>query len=165
MVLLLYLPPVVINLGLAWLFGHTLVGRRTPLIAQLVRLLHAPGAVLDAGVVPYARRLTFAWAALFVALAITNAALALFATPDGVLLLAGVGTPLPVPREWWSVFANFANYAIVVAFFVAEYLYRQQRFPDQPYAGFVDFCRRAAAAGPVLLAHGPDARRNPPGSP
>src|SRR5262249_3772265 len=39
----LFAPPVLVPAFFAWAFGHTLAGGQTPLIAQLVKLLHAPG--------------------------------------------------------------------------------------------------------------------------
>ena len=44
-VLPLYLPPVLVPAFLAWVFGQTLLPGRTPLIEQLVHVLHAPDAV------------------------------------------------------------------------------------------------------------------------
>src|SRR5450755_1138255 len=38
--IVIFLPPIVVNVGLCWLFGHTLVGGRTPLVVRMVRLLH-----------------------------------------------------------------------------------------------------------------------------
>ena len=48
-VLPLYLPPVLVPAFLAWIFGQTLLPGRTPLIEQLVHVLHGPAErVLDA---------------------------------------------------------------------------------------------------------------------
>jgi uncharacterized membrane protein len=147
----LYAPPVLITAGMAWLFGHTLRAGSRPLIERLVRLLHAPDEVLDPAIAPYARRLTLAWTLLFVALSAVNLALALCASPGGLLLAAGVEPPVRVPREVWSLFANLLNYVILVAFFVVEYAYRRYRFPQQPYDGIVDFTVRAMKVGPQVF--------------
>lgn len=160
-VLPLYAPPVLVNVALAWLFGHTLRSGSVPLIERLVRLLHPADEVLDAAIPPYARRLTLAWTVLFAVLAIVNLALALVATPGGVLESAGIASPVGVSREVWSLFANVLNYAIVVAFFVLEYAYRRRKFPQQPYRGIVDFVLRAAAVGPRLFASAPRATAAP----
>ena len=133
-VLPLYLPPVLVPAFLAWIFGQTLLPGRTPLIEQLVHLLHGTGEVPEDAALVYARRLTLAWTVLFVGLASTNLALAVFAEP-----------------EQWSLFANLIAYVIVVAFFVVEYAYRRRRFPQQPYRNLLDFIRRMAAAAPQLL--------------
>jgi len=147
----LFAPPVLVPAFFAWVFGHTLAGRQTPLIAQLVRLLHAPGDAIDAAVWPYARRLTLAWALLLAALATINLLLAALVVPDGLLAAAGVTPPLAVSMEVWSLFANLLGYLLVAAFFLVEYAYRRRRFPQQPYRNFFDFLARTIAASPRLL--------------
>lgn len=149
---LLFLPPIAFNAFMAWLFGHTLLHGRTPLIERLVRLLHPPDEELDAAIPPYAARLTAAWTVLFVVLGATNFMLALLVTPNGLLELAGLHGAPPVPREAWSLFANVLNYVIVGVFFLAEYAYRRRRFPQQPYRSLYDFLRRAAAVAPAVMA-------------
>ncbi len=150
--LVLFLPPILINAYLAWLFGHTLAPNNMPLIERLVRLLHDPTENLDSSIVRYAARLTAVWTGLFVTLAAANLLLATLTVPGGFLAIAGLATPISVSREVWSLFANVLNYLIVAAFFCAEYAYRRRRFPQQPYRNFVDFMRRAGAAAPALLS-------------
>lgn len=161
--LVLFLPPVLINAFLAWLFGRTLGAGRPTLIERLVALLHPPEEPLDPAVGRYAARLTAAWTGLFVVLGSVNLLLALFASPGGLLESAGLAPPLAVPLATWSLFANLLNYLIVGAFFLAEWTYRRRRFPQQPYRNLLDFLRRAAAAGPALVAditgRGGEARR------
>lgn len=147
----LYAPPVLITAAMAWLFGHTLRPGSRPLIERLVRLLHAPDEQLDPAIATYARRLTLAWTLLFVALSLVNLALALCATPGGLLLAAGVEPPVRVPREVWSAFANLLNYVILGAFFVAEYFFRRRVFPQQQYRNIFDFTARAMKVGPQLF--------------
>lgn len=150
--LVLFLPPVLINFFLAWLFGHTLARGHRPLIERLVRLLHPPGEVLDPEVVRYARSLTATWTVLLGGLGFLNLLLALLASPGGLLETAGVAPPVAVPIETWSLFANLLNYLVVGAFFVAEWFYRRRRFPQQQYRNLFDFLRQAAGVGPALLA-------------
>ena len=126
---------VLLNVYLAWLFGHTLTRGRLPLIERLVRLLQPPGVPPEAGVFEYARLLTGMWTALFVLLAVTN------------FLLA-----VTTSRETWSLFANVLNYVIVAAVFLLEFTYRRWRFPGRPYRNLVDFLRRTAAVAPALAA-------------
>jgi uncharacterized membrane protein len=71
-VLLLYVPPVLVPAFLAWFFGHTLVGERTPFIAHLIALLHRGEEPPEPAVWSYARSLTRAWTIFLVALASTN---------------------------------------------------------------------------------------------
>lgn len=147
--LLLFAPPVLIPAFGAWLFGHTLGAGRTPLIEQLVALIHGDGPI-DPGVPAYARRLTLAWAAVMAALAATNLVLALLAVPGGVLLALGATPPVAVPLAWWSWLANVGGYLLLALLFAAEYAYRRRRFPDQPYRNFADFAARVRVAGPRL---------------
>jgi uncharacterized membrane protein len=137
-VLPLYLPPVLVPAFLAWVFGQTLLPGRTPLIEQLVHILHAPDAVPENAALVYARHLTIAWTVLFVGLAATNFLLAVFAEP-----------------EQWSLFANLIAYVIVVAFFAVEYAYRRRRFPRQPYRTLLEFVQRLLASLPGLLGRAP----------
>ena len=150
--LVLYLPPILLNVFLAWLFGHTLLRTSTPLIERLVRLLQPPGEPPEPAIVHYARRLTLLWTALFVLLAAVNLGLAACVAPGGLLEAANIRAPLSVSREAWSLFANVLSYAILVVFFLLEYTYRRRRFPGRPYRNLADFLRRAAAAGPALAA-------------
>jgi uncharacterized membrane protein len=146
----LFLPPVAINAFLAWLFGHTLLRGRMPLIERLVRLLHPPAEPLDTRVPGYARRLTALWALLFAALALAAAVLALLAVPGGLLDAAGITPPLAVPLATWSLWTNLLAYLAVGALFMGEYAWRRRVFPQQPYRGFAGFTRQVAAAGPRL---------------
>src|SRR5262245_49210137 len=104
--LLLFLPPVLLNAYLAWLFGHTLAAGGTPLIERVVRLLQPPGIPFEPGVIAYARSLTGLWTGVFVLLGTTNLVLAALATPRGLLEAAGIRAPVTVPLEAWSLFAN-----------------------------------------------------------
>jgi uncharacterized membrane protein len=148
----LYLPPVVVNLVLAWLFGHTLASGRVPLVERLVRVLHAGEEEIDPAIIRYARRLTLAWTLLLAALGMTNLAIALCVSPSGILRAMGVQPPLTVTQEQWSSIANIGSYGLVGAFLVCEYAYRRMRFPQQPYRNAADFIRRAVAAGPQIMA-------------
>jgi uncharacterized membrane protein len=137
-VLPLYVPPVLVPAFLAWIFGQTLLPGRTPLIEQLVHLLHGPEEVPEDAALVYARRLTLAWTVLFVGLAATNLLLAVFAEP-----------------EQWSLFANLIAYVIVVVFFAVEYAYRRRRFPQQPYRNILEFVQRLLASLPALVGRAP----------
>jgi len=106
---LLFLPPVCVNLGLAWVFGHTLAPGREPLITRFARL-ESPQP--DAAVLTYTRRLTWVWVVFFLAMAAVSAA------------LAASGA-----REAWVWFTAVGNYLCVAALFAVEYFYRRRRFP------------------------------------
>lgn len=143
---LLFLPPVLINGFVAWLFGHTLVAGRTPLIERVVHAMHGAGsAPVTADMLVYARHVTLYWTILLSALTATNFLLAAFASPRGLLRIAGVEPAFAVPLEAWSLFANVLNYVIVATAFAVEYAVRRRRFPQQPYTGFIDFTRKLMA--------------------
>lgn len=148
----LYAPSVCGDAFMAWVFGHTLAAGRIPLIERMVRRLHgAPDEPVQPDIARYARSLTAAWAVLFAALGTISLALALCAEPNGILPLLDVVPPVSVPQSAWSWFANVAEYGIAAGFFIAEYLYRRRRFPQQPYSGLVDFTRRLGAIAPRLI--------------
>ncbi len=148
----LYAPPVLVPAFMGWLFGQTLLPGRTPLIAQLIRHMHSGGErEPEPDVWRYARTLTQVWTLLFIAIATVNLVLAAVASPDGLLLAAGIAPPFTAPQVWWSLFANVIGYLIVAALFVIEYAWRRHRFPEQPYRNMFDFLRRMAAAMPRLI--------------
>ena len=148
--LLLFLPPILINGFMAWVFGHTLRRGRMPLIESIVHALHGPQDDLNDDILRYTRRLTGVWTALFVVLVVVNAALALCAEPGGLLLTVGVQPPVTVPLSLWSLFANVLNYLLVAGLFVGEFMFRRRRFPQQPYGGLLDFTRRVANLGAMF---------------
>jgi uncharacterized membrane protein len=147
----IFLPPVLLNLGLAWLFGHTLLGESTPLVVRIVRLLHGKDD-LTAPVLSYARTVTACWTGLFLFNAVVCLVLALCVKPGGLLLSAGYQPLFTVPARDWSLFSDIGSNVLVGLMFIVEYTYRRRIFPWQPYRNFFDFVRRAAAIGPALLA-------------
>lgn len=146
----LYAAPVLVNLFAAWVFGHTLAADQVPLIERFARLMHEPDGISDE-IARYARGVTLAWTVFLIGLALLSLTLALLAEPEGVLMLMGVRPPVTVPVAVWSLFANFLNYVIAGAFFLAEYVYRQYRFPDQPYRNILDFFLKARRVSPRLM--------------
>jgi uncharacterized membrane protein len=106
---LLDLPPILIPLALAWVFGRTLAEGRTPLISRFAEL--EQGGTLTPELARYTRRLTWVWTLVLFALAAASA------------WLSAAGG-----REAWSWFTNFASYALLGALFLGEYAYRRVRF-------------------------------------
>jgi uncharacterized membrane protein len=104
----LFIPPILINLALAWVFGRTLVRGRTPLIARFAIMEQG---TLSAELETYTRALTWLWMLLFIAAAAASLALALSGH-----------------RDAWSLFTNFLNYVLVAALFLGEFVYRRLRF-------------------------------------
>ncbi len=104
----LYVPPVVINLALAWVFGRTLLRGRVPLISRFALMEQE---TLSPEVAAYTRLLTWLWTGLFVAAAGVSFILALSGHHDA-----------------WSLFTNLINYLLVGALFLGEFAYRRVRF-------------------------------------
>lgn len=113
--LLLFVPPVVINLALCLLFARTLGPGREALISVFVRAER--GGQLPQDLARYTRSLTGLWAVFFLAMAAVSIGLALTATLDA-----------------WSLFTNIANYLLVGVFFIVEYLYRRLRYRHHSHA-------------------------------
>nr|WP_255682311.1 ketosynthase [Luteimonas sp. BDR2-5] len=147
----LLLVPVVFVLAIAWVFGRTLRAGSTPLITRIVAGIEGAGSAdaLDPALRRYTRNLTAAWAIVLLGMAGANLALALVASPGGLLESLGLRSPWPITREQWSLFANLLNYGVIGGFFVVEYALRKRRFPGR-YRSFVDFLRKLAGLGPVF---------------
>lgn len=144
----LLLMPALLLATVALGFARTLRAGKTPLIASIVEVLEGDDANdLPAPLRRYTRGLTLAWAVLLASLALVNACLALCAVPGGVLASVGITPPLTVTNMQWSWFANGFNYGIVGLFFVAEFAYRRQCFPERVH-GFRHFATRLARMGP-----------------
>lgn len=105
---LLFVPPIVINLALAWVFARTLMRGRVPLISRFALMEQV---TLSAEVASYTRMLTWLWTSLFVAAGGISLALALSGNHDA-----------------WSLFTNLINYLLVGALFLGEFVYRRLRF-------------------------------------
>lgn len=107
------LPFVLLYGALAIGFAVTLRSGSTALITRIALQRH--GAALTGRARRYFRGLTAAWAALFAALALGSAVLALGAS-----------------FEAWSLFTNLLSWPLVGAMFVGEYLLRRLAFRDLP---------------------------------
>ena len=107
---LLFLPPLWVNLGLAWLFGHTLAPGREALITRFARLEHAVPAPQ---ILAYTRRLTWVWTVFFLSMAMVSGT------------LAAIGA-----HAAWVWFTAVGNYLCVAVLFTIEYGYRRWRFPS-----------------------------------
>ena len=108
------LPHAAINVFLLWMFARTLFNGREPLVTVLARRMNGP---IPVHVATYTRSATIAWC-LF------------FSAQLGVSGILFAGAPL----ELWSLFVNVIAFPLVIVMFVAEYLYRIARFPDEDHA-------------------------------
>ncbi|HYJ19732.1 MAG TPA: hypothetical protein VEW72_11235 [Burkholderiales bacterium] len=94
---------------LGW-FGGTLRPGREPLVTFMARHAHES---MSPELLVYTRHLTIAWCVFFLVMALTSTALFAWAS-----------------AETWSLFANLLNMPLVIAMFVAEYLWRRLRHPE-----------------------------------
>jgi uncharacterized membrane protein len=124
---LLKVPPVIIYLALAAWFGRTLLPGRQPIISRFASLERGE---LEPVLARYTRRLTVMWSAFFAVMAVTSAALALFAD-----------------AESWSLFTNGLNYLLMALLFVGEYAYRRVRYSQYEHASFPRMLRMLFTAG------------------
>jgi uncharacterized membrane protein len=125
------LPHAGTYLVLLWLFGRTLAPGTQPLVTRLAEMVH--GSLPDA-ISNYTRSVTIAWCVFFGGMALVSLLLFMLA-----------------PLEIWSFFANLLNLPLVVAMFLAEYVYRILRFPGFSHASFRDTIRayRKHGSGPT----------------
>ncbi len=105
----LFLPPILLNVGMMGFFGNTLRRGSIPLVERLMRLEYKQA--LPEPLIRYARQLTCLWAGFFCSMALLS-------------LLLAAAAPLPV----WSLFTNVLNYIFVAVLFAAQYIYRFIRF-------------------------------------
>jgi uncharacterized membrane protein/acyl-CoA synthetase (AMP-forming)/AMP-acid ligase II len=136
-----FLPPVLIDLVLCWLFGRTLRRGAEPLVTSFAR--HAHRGALPPDLVPYTRRVTLAWTLLFAAMAAAAAWLAAFG-----------------PQRAWTLFVYAASPALVAALFLGEFAWRRLRFrhhPPERLADMLQYLRLPTAHGlPLLRLHARD---------
>lgn len=127
---LIYVQPVLINLGLGFLFGRTLLDGRTPLITRFIR---AERGELDVKTRHYGLQLTRMWTLFACGLALESVFVALFAGP-----------------QTWALVTGVVNYALTGLFFVTEYQVRVRVLSHLEHRGFVHFLwflsRRGVAA-------------------
>jgi uncharacterized membrane protein len=126
----LYLPPVVLDLALALAFGITLRRGSEPLVGRFARLER--GEPLDHTLSVHTRRLTAIWAALFLAMAVAAALLAALA-----------------PVAIWSLFTNGVCYLLVTGLFVIEWLYRRIRMREYRHPPLWVLARTVARANVI----------------
>jgi len=105
---LIFIPPVMIPLGLFLLFHQSLAKSSTPLITKYAEIIDGE---LNEELRSYTRVLTKVWRGLFLLLAVESLILALFVSIDV-----------------WAWFTHIFNYIFIFSVFIAEYIYRKKRF-------------------------------------
>lgn len=125
----LFLPPILINLGLLTVFGASLRTRAVPLVERLMRIAYA--GALPPGLATLARRLTWLWVIFFAGMAVLSVALAHWAT-------------LAV----WSLFVNVLYYFFVATMLILQHLYRHFRFRQYGTVSLWQLGRQLARMSP-----------------
>lgn len=149
--LILDVIPVVANLALAWLFGHTLRAGSRPLVARLVAVVESEEHLGLPGMARYARQVTWFWALLLLAQALLTSVLLVCAVPGGVLASLGVASPLPVPQTWTAWYMHLGAWLVPVLAMVLEYAFRRWHMRHVPQVGLHHFILRLAACWPRLI--------------
>lgn len=141
--LALDLVPVAINLGLAFLFGLSLSGAHTPLIARAIIAIDGRERLDQPLVAGYARTLTLAWTLLF---ALQTVAF---------LLLMFVWLPqLPADSRahaWATTWLHVGGYLLPAVFMLIEYGVRRWYLRHLPHVPPSRFAYQLARNWPQLL--------------
>lgn len=112
--ILLFFPPVIINMLGCIMFALSLRQGREPVISRIARLERGE---LPAELGSYTRRLTWIWTVFFALMTLLS-------------VLLAVAAPLVV----WSWFANLINYLLVGILFFGEFVYRRIRYRNYHHA-------------------------------
>lgn len=128
------------NLALCWMFGHTLLGGREPLITRFARVMRQGD--MPPEVLTFTRGATAAWALFFAAVASVSA---------GLYGLASV--------ETWSTFSNLVNSPLVGLMFAGEYAVRRYKLRNIRHSSILGslqmFRQGWPEAKPVQTPHEP----------
>ena len=122
----LYLPPILLPLLLFTVFFRSLLPGQEPIVTDIGEKARGP---LSAEMRIYTRSVTLLWTVMFM-----------------LMILCAVLLPVYGSRELWSLVTNFLNYFICGLIFVAEFYYRQWRFPDHDHPGFFQYIQIVIAA-------------------
>lgn len=138
--LLYVIQHVCTNLALCWMFGHTLLGGREPLVTRFARILRRGD--MPPQVLSFTRSVTLAWTLFFAGIALVS---------TGLYLLASI--------EAWSTFSNLINSPLVGLMFAGEYAVRRYKLRGIRHSsilGSVNMFRQGwPEAEPVQTPHEP----------
>lgn len=125
--------PVVINAGMAWFFGRTLLPGRRPLVARAILAFEGETRLAQPGVRSYARSLTWAWFLLLGTQSLLMLVCAAAAMPNGVFDRLGLAPPLTVPEAWANWYLHFGGFVVIGVFSVAEFAFRHWHLRHLPH--------------------------------
>lgn len=137
------LVPLVFNLGLAILFGRSLTGGRSPLIARAIVAIEGAERLQLPRVETYARLLTLAWTVIFAIQVVIF-----------ILLLAWWLPTLPVDsnvHRWAMIWLHVGGYSLPAFFMLVEFMFRRWYLRHIPHASPALFIRQLAENWPKLL--------------
>ncbi len=121
--LVVFLPPVLIPLALAYVFGKTLMSGQTAFITSIAQKIRTTPLVEKEK--KYTRFVTYMWVLFFLFLSIESMLVAFF-----------------YDMETWSYITNFLNYILVVLFVMFEYLLRRMVLQNLEHPGFISFIKQ-----------------------
>jgi len=131
--IMLMLVPVLINAGMAWFFGNTLLPGRRPLIARAILAFEGKQRLAQPGVARYARGLTWAWTVLLAGQSLLMLACATGAQPNGIFARLGLPAPLPLPERWANWYLHLGGFLVIGLFSLAEFAWRNWRLRHLPH--------------------------------
>lgn len=131
--IMLMLVPVLINAGMAWFFGATLLPGRRPLVARAILAFEGEQRLAQPGVTRYARSLTWAWTVLLTAQALLMLVCATGAQPNGILARLGLPAPLSLPEYWANWYLHLGGFLVIGLFSVAEFAWRNWHLRHLPH--------------------------------
>ncbi|HET9033277.1 MAG TPA: hypothetical protein VFN25_10260 [Dokdonella sp.] len=137
------LVPLAINLGLAVLFGWSLSGGHTPLIARAIIAIDGIERLSLPRVQAYARTLTCAWAVVFAIQVVMF-----------VLLIVWWLPAFPIDssaHRWAMIWLHVGGYALPAVFMLLEYVFRRWYLRHMPHAPPLQFLRQLVQNWPQLL--------------
>lgn len=120
--IMLYLPPLLIPLALAWFFGRTLLPGSRALISRISEAMRREP--LPPEVERYTRRVTIMWVTYFLVVALNAAIL-----------------PWLVSQHTWWLFTHVLAWIAVPTLMLGEYLYHSRRYPNKTHRHLGDFLR------------------------
>lgn len=137
------LVPMLVNLGLAILFGSTLVRPHTPLIARAIIAIEGADRLALPGVAAYAHSLTVAWTLLF----------ALQGIVFGILIVWWLPQLSTTSRahDWAMTWLHVGGYALPAVFMFVEYAFRRWHLRHVPHAPPRQFLEQLMRNWPQLL--------------
>lgn len=141
--ILLDFVPIAVNLGLAFLFAHSLRAPHTPMIARAVIAIEGKDRLALPGVADYARRLTLAWVIVFCVQFVLFIALVYWWLP--------AMPPESDARALAVSWLHVGGYVLPMVFMAAEYLFRRWHFRNLPHSPPRQFFRQLIRNWPLLL--------------